>query len=99
MKKLLFPNGDIRTVYEFKDLTGDAREYALQEQSESLSYYEENGKDFYSEKETIESIEINGYLFDEEGEIINVTCHTGKNNEILKYTYGKYDIEIKVVDC
>jgi hypothetical protein len=47
-------------------------------------------------KETIiETIKLN-YLFDNEGEILPLTTYTGKNNEVVKYTFGKMDIECTV---
>jgi hypothetical protein len=55
------------------------------------------GAKIYEEyKESIiETIKLN-YLFDNEGEILPLTTYTGKNNEILKYTFGKDNIECTV---
>jgi len=36
----------------------------------------------------IESIDINGYLFDENGDMLPINYHT-KGNEIVRITYGK----------
>lgn len=45
----------------------------------------------------IENIEINEYLFDEDGDMLHITRHIGKNNELIKTTYGltkEYECEI-----
>lgn len=51
------------------------------------------GQEIYSKhkEDLIETIKINNYLFDEDGEIINVTYHT-EGNEIVKVTYGKKEL-------
>ena len=46
-------------------------------------------------EDIIETIKLN-YLFDNEGEILPLITYTGKNNEILKYTFGKMNIECTV---
>jgi len=43
----------------------------------------------------IETIKLN-WIFDEEGEILPLTTHTGKNNEVIKYTFGKGKIPCTV---
>jgi hypothetical protein len=55
------------------------------------------GEKIYEEyKESIiETIKLN-YLFNNEGEILPLMTYTGKENEILKYTFGKMNIECTV---
>jgi hypothetical protein len=55
------------------------------------------GEKIYEEykADIIETIKLN-YLFDNEGEILPLMTYTGKENEILKYTFGKMNIECTV---
>ena|SRR3990167_683500 len=50
----------------------------------------ERHKDYF-----IEIIEINEYLFDDEGRILPVTAHT-KGNKVIRHTYGKKEIECTI---
>ena len=48
-------------------------------------------------EQLIETIEINEYLFDEAGEMLNVTRHY-KDNEFIRATYGKKERECTIED-
>jgi len=51
----------------------------------------------YCKEEIKEMLEINKYLFDEEGEILPITYHINKDNKISKITYGKKEHEVQIV--
>jgi len=55
------------------------------------SYIYENRKE-----DIIETLKINEYLFDDEGEILPVLTHVGKNNEVIKHTFGKKQVECNI---
>ena len=46
-------------------------------------------------EDIIETIKLN-YLFDNEGKILDLITYVGKNNEVIKYTFGKMNIECTV---
>jgi len=49
----------------------------------------------YCMEEIIEELEINEYLFDEDGDIIPIQYHVGKDNKVWKMVYkGKHNCEI-----
>lgn len=49
-------------------------------------------------QQLIDDINVNEYLFDEEGELLNITRYIGKNNELIKTTYGKKEYECEIID-
>ena len=57
------------------------------------------GQEIYSEHKAdlIDTIQVNGYLFDEEGEMLPVTYHMKKNNEVDFMTYGKKEYKAEFI--
>ena len=50
----------------------------------------------YCKEEIKEMLEINRYLFNDEGEILPIMYHMNKNNEVSKITYGKKEYEVQI---
>jgi hypothetical protein len=95
MKKLHFPNGDIRTGYELRDLDKETQDRVIADQGQFLQETE-NDPDYHpTEEDIVESIEINNYLYDDDGEMLDILYHTRQpNGEVWKITFGKKHTEI-----
>ena len=94
MKTIKTKDGQVIKGYELQDLDTEAREKVIREHAEfmgSLDYTE-----YPDEDEVIENLEINGYLFNDEGELYRILTYTGKNNEVLKHVFGKKEIECTI---
>ena len=98
MKTLKISNGEIRKGYEITDLSEEVKNKVISEhlafmESLPIECEQEDGtmEDEYmefTEEETIENIEINKYLYDEEGELLPICYHT-KENEVVRMSYGR----------
>jgi len=86
------------TAFEFSDLKGEAREKTLSQHygflTETNEVENESGELVqegleYDEDYIIENIEVNGYLFDLNGEILPITHYVGKHP-----FSGKHSIKI-----
>ena len=94
MKKIIIADGQIIHGYELNDLNVDTREKVIYEHGCFLCDVREPDEEdedpqFPEESEIVESIEINGYLFDEYGEIIPIVEYTGKHPLSGSFGYGK----------
>lgn len=51
------------------------------------------GQEIYArhKEDLIETIEVNNYLFDDEGEMLSITYHT-EGNKVVRTTYGKKEL-------
>lgn len=77
------------TLFEFKELNEDGKRRAIEEHQDFLNnelkeFEDENGEmqteyRDHSEEETIESIELNEYLFFHSGNLANCVTYTGKH--------------------
>lgn len=94
MKTIKTTDGQIFYGHELNDLDPKTREKVIQEHAEFLAEIDEDGN-YPEEAETVENIEINGYLFYDDGEIIPIVAHV-KGNEIIKHTFGKKSIECTI---
>jgi len=86
-----------RQGFTYHDLSEDVKEKVIQEHSDFLIQTAETEEETqFDHAYIIEHIEINSYLFDEAGELLPITTHVGKNNEVVKHTWGKnqYPCEI-----
>lgn len=103
MKVITFTRGDFtekRQGFSYNDLEEKAKQKVLQDQltflMETTELEEDEEEPEYSTEYLIESIEINDYLFDEDGELLPITTHVGKNNEVLKHTWSKKEYPCEI---
>lgn len=107
MKILKLSNGEIRKGYELNDLSSEVRNEVINSHIDFLNSMpieceDEDGnmQDEYfehNEADAIESIEINRYLYDEDGEILPTLYHHDRNNNIVKVTFGKNQHEVEFI--
>ncbi len=45
----------------------------------------------------IETILINEFLFDEDGKILPITTHVGKDNKPIKHTFGRRELNCEII--
>jgi hypothetical protein len=90
MKTIQITNGETRIGYEFADLNPTVQQDVLYTHSLFMEYVEEEDGYEPTDDEVIEFIEINKYLFDENGMSLPITYHYDKN-ELLEttFTYGQ----------
>ena len=102
MKKITFNRDGFtenRIGFDYADLTEDVKQKVIQEHSEFLIQTAESEEEAqFDTNYVIEHIEINGYLFDEDGDLLPIVTHVGKNNEVLKHTFGKNNYECNITD-
>lgn len=67
-------------LYSFRELDKSAKEKAIYEHSVFLNEIDREGRT-YNRTETIEAIEINEYLFYQDGTLAHCTTYTGKHNK------------------
>lgn len=108
MKTLKLSNGEIRIGYELDDLSPEVRKNVIIEHGNFLdetgeSCENEDGEMIteyfeHSENDIIHSIDINEYLFSEDGEMLPIMYHT-KGNKVVKtvFTYGKKEYEVTFI--
>ena len=90
MKTIQINNGETRIGYEFADLNPLVQTDVLYTHSLYMEYVEEEDGYEPTDDEVVEFIEINKYLFDENGMSLPITYHY-ENNECVKttFTYGQ----------
>ena len=81
---------DEQINFEIDIMNEDSIYYYLVEEMEKMHTPWFLGSEIYHKHKSdlIENININGYLFDEEGEILPIQYHM-KGNKIVKMTYGR----------
>jgi len=81
---------DSQIDFEIEIMQEDSPYYYLAEKMEKMQTPWFLGQEIYHKHKAdlIETININGYLYDEEGEMLPICYHT-KGSEIIKMTYGK----------
>lgn len=95
MKTIKTADGQIIKGYELSDLDSQAREKVIFEHGIFLNEVQDD-LDYPEDEEIIENIEINGYLFNDEGEMYRILTYTGKNNEVLRHVFGKNKVECTI---
>jgi len=99
MKQFKLSNGEVRNAYKFKDLSDKAKHIVLCDQVEfeiEIRFLAETI--YHDHKESlIETIEINKYLFDEDGKMLPIIYHI-KNNDIVKIIYNNKHEVIEGID-
>jgi hypothetical protein len=99
MKTIKTNDGQIIHGYELNDLDEQTKEKVMQEHGqflyENTDCEDEEGNpkelDYPEDSVIIENIEINGYLFNDDGDILPTLYHM-KNNKLDFITYGKKEI-------
>jgi len=88
MKRIEISNGEVRMGYEINDLHPEVKEGVIGSHRLFLEYLDEEDEQYeYTDEEVIDSIEINGYLFDETGCSLPVVYHMVEN-KIAKTVYN-----------
>jgi hypothetical protein len=98
MKTIKTSDGQIIHGYEINDLDVDTREKTIYKHGCFLCDIREPDKEtaeFPTESEIIDNMKINGYLFNDEGELLPTLYHMNRNN-LVKITYGKKQIECTI---
>ena len=96
MKKIIIEDGQIIHAYELDDLDEQTRQNVISEHGqflyENTDCEDEDGNpeelEYPEESEIIENMEINGYLFDEDGELLPTVYHY-EGNKYQYTTYGR----------
>lgn len=73
-------------LYSFSELSKEAKNKAIEDHSIFLNEVDPQGRN-YSKRETVESIEINEYLFFPNGELAHITEYTGKHPKAGKIEF------------
>jgi len=102
MKQITFTRDNFtekRQGFTYNDLCEDAQEKVIREHTEFLvEMAEDNTEGGFDKEYVITHLEINDYLFDEDGELLPITTHTGKDNEVLKHTWGKNEYPCEIFE-
>ena len=100
MKTIKLADGQIIYGYEINDLDEETRNHVIYEHGEflcSINDDDENiDQNFPEESEIIDNMEINGYLFNDEGELLPTLYHMDSENKCVKITYGKKQTECTI---
>jgi hypothetical protein len=87
MKKITISNGETRIGYGINDLVGEARETAMEEARATLESFEEEEDYDIQDDEVVDFININKYLYDESGKMLNI--HYRVANNVITETFYK----------
>lgn len=87
-----------RIGFNYEDLDENVKAKVIQEHYEFLIQTAQSEDETFNTDDVIENININGYLFDEDGDLLPIVTHVGKNNEVLKHTFGKHKYECSIID-
>lgn len=79
--------------FEIEVMDEDSPYYHCAEEMERMQTPWFLGEKIWSDHKVdiIETIKLN-WLFDEDGEILPLNTYTGKNNEVIKYTFGRKEV-------
>jgi len=94
MKTLKIANGEIRLGYELRDLDRDVENEVIVRYRGVFNNF--GGNDYDNDMRVLELIEINGYLFDENGNDLDINCHMA-GDKLIKMTFGKKDYLVEFI--
>jgi hypothetical protein len=99
MKLITISNGETRMGYELNDL-GECFSRVMDSTRDLLEGLEEEEDYYISDAEVADFIEVNRYLYDESGQMLNIHYKVA-NNVIVDNVYkvGSKEYQCTIVDC